>query len=220
MRILFINILCLAIVLLPAVAFADITPVTNQASPEAIAADSLALKSSDVDFFAADLYCTIRDVIRGSLGTVIGLIISITGGYSYLMKKSGYGLFFFFAGVALTALPGIFSWYYQGVIAAVGRDTNGVSNLGNGFVPSDKVTLDAWCAGYVAPDKSAKPAPTKTEKDIDKNAEMGIGLRSLVDGVGEPAYSCFRPINFDIDDDGKVSVSTMLGAGEPQYCAK
>lgn len=135
--------------------------------------------SSEVDYMAAVFYCDIRDVIRGSFGTLIGLLVSMTGLYSYLMSRSKYGFFFFIAGVALTGLPGLFDWYFKGAVEAFG-DSQIASR--KGYHPSnyeEVETLESWCESTSIAADTNQAAPLSSQKDVDVNAVKGIGLNSL-----------------------------------------
>jgi hypothetical protein len=150
-----------------------------------------------VDYFAAALYCDVRDIVSGSYGTLVGLLISMAGLYSYLMTRSGYGFFFFIAGVALTALPGIFNWYYQGTAQAFGGEDGAF--LGKSV--ANTITLEEWCEdSYDVDDVSGKSAAVDNMNFLrDEPAEKGDGLRSLddsEDNIGTCAYG--------IKDDGSA----------------
>lgn len=150
---------------------------------------------SDVDYFIAALYCDVRNVISGSFGTLIGLLISMAGLYSYLMTRSGYGFFFFIAGVALTGLPGIFDWYYRGVVQAFGSSGELIKD------PDKVTTLENWCATvYAASPKVASSSALMGNKSFDIRALRGEGVRSIDESIdlqtSDGGY-CFEPIRVD-----------------------
>tara|TARA_R110000868_G_scaffold218576_1_gene469035 strand:+ start:182803 stop:183411 length:609 start_codon:yes stop_codon:yes gene_type:complete len=199
---LFILFTVIALTLLPSMSFALAVPSAPSSSSDV---QILRESAGAIDYYTAILYCDIRDVINGTMGTLVGLLISIAGGYSYLIHRKGYGLFFFFAGVLLTGLPGIFSWYYEGMVTAFGS-YDGNSVLG---VTDKKETLESWCAGVGAHQGTGDKASGSTIKDEDVNAMKGVGLKSLE--FDDDSY-CFSPIKLKDDGsyDGLISTPNCV----------
>ncbi|PPR19759.1 MAG: hypothetical protein CFH43_00002 [Proteobacteria bacterium] len=165
--------------------------------------------SESVDYMVASFYCDVRDLISGTFGTVIGLLVSMAGLYSYLMSRSKYGFFFFIAGVALTGLPGLFDWYFKGVVKAFG-DSEIASRKGYSAADYEDVeTLDSWCAGTAIAADTNEASPLSSEKDQDANAAKGIGLHSLSSGdTNGDAYQYYM-----INEDG----SPLTVSPNPMY---
>lgn len=138
------------------------------------ASSTLHSSQDDVDYMVASFYCDVRDLISGSFGTLLGLLVSLAGLYSYLMTRSRYGFFFFIAGVALTGLPGLFDWYFRGVVQAFG-DTDLQKRKA---YTADVQTLDSWCKG-VTITNAVDAAPAEGEKSVDADAMQGVGLKGL-----------------------------------------
>lgn len=205
MRKFYISLIVLMLLVAPIVAVAVTTPPAPTGG--AIGGQVLSETQDNTTFFTARLYCDFRDIVKGSLGTAVGLIISLIGGYSYLMNKSGYGIFFFIAGVGLTAIPGIFDWYYRGVVEAFATKSNGSSALGGVLTKADKVTLEAWCKASTAVNQTSGGA-VKAKSDRDSAAELGVGLISIVEGNNSStgsastadstaSYTCYTAIKQD-----------------------
>ena len=74
--------------------------------------------------FAADsnvgssLLTDIQGILRGNLGVVVGLAISLFGLWMWLAQQSSWGLLIVIAGAALTAFPGIYGNLSQGFRSA------------------------------------------------------------------------------------------------------
>jgi len=61
------------------------------------------------------LFTDIQTLIRGNLGVLAGLLISLFGLWMWLVQQSSWGLLIVIAGAALTAFPGIYSGISQGI---------------------------------------------------------------------------------------------------------
>ncbi|MEC8067803.1 MAG: hypothetical protein VX154_08095 [Pseudomonadota bacterium] len=168
-------------VIAPALAYA-IGPATTSVSQSTTYSSQ-----GEVDFMVASFYCDVRGVISGTIGTLIGLVVSMAGLYSYLMSRSGYGFFFFIAGVAFTGLPGLFDWYFKGMVTAFGdaelHDRKGYTAADN----EDVATLDEWCEGITI-NKVSSSAPGTVKKSVDTIAMQAIGLHSLLDNESVYKY--------------------------------
>lgn len=179
-----------AIVMVSGAAYAAIGP----AVPGSVDS-TLNSTSAEVDYMVAAFYCEVRGVISGSLGTLAGLIISMSGLYSYLMTKSKYGLFFFIAGVAFTGLPGLFDWYYKGTVTAFGDSDihNRKQYAAAGL--DDIETLEHWCEGVTLTTVNNEAAPVSEVKDTDADALQGAGLKSISNDDND--YYEYKVINED-----------------------
>lgn len=62
-----------------------------------------------------ELLVTVSNLVKGSLGTLIGLGIALFGLYMWLIQQASWGIMVMIGGVALTAFPGIFDWMSKGV---------------------------------------------------------------------------------------------------------
>lgn len=89
--------------------------------PEVASAGAAAGGATDV---GSNLFQNVQDLIRGNLGVVIGLLLSLFGLWMWLVQQATWGLIIVIAGAALTAFPGIYGGISQGISQAFG-DTFG-----------------------------------------------------------------------------------------------
>lgn len=101
------------------VMLAVVVTVTLATAPEMAHASSGAGQS---------LLQDITGLLTGSMGTVIGLGISLFGLWVWLAQQSSWGLLIVIAGAAITAFPGLYKGMTQGFKAAfAGSGAQGTS---------------------------------------------------------------------------------------------
>ena len=83
--------------------------------PEVASAQALAGGATDV---GNTLYQNVQDLIRGNLGVVIGLVLSLFGLWMWLVQQATWGLLIVIGGAALTAFPGIYGSISSGITNA------------------------------------------------------------------------------------------------------
>ena len=80
------------------------------------------------------LFTDVQNLIRGNLGVVIGLALSLFGLWMWLVQQATWGLIIVIGGAALTAFPGIFGSLSQGIQSAF-EDAKGSADVA--VTPSD-----------------------------------------------------------------------------------
>lgn len=89
------------------------------------------LALAQADSVGEGLFNDIQTLIRGNLGVLAGLLISLFGLWMWLVQQSSWGLLIVIAGAALTAFPGIYSGISQGISNAfddIDTDASGAKN--------------------------------------------------------------------------------------------
>lgn len=80
---------------------------------------------------------TLIDVITGSIGTLLGLGITILGLWTWIIgQKTGAGIIMIIGGVALTMAPSIFTGAQEMVGGVVEQFSGGDSSMGTGAAGS------------------------------------------------------------------------------------
>ena len=67
-----------------------------------------AFAASDGTGVGEDLFGDVQDLIRGNLGVVVGLGLSLFGLWMWLVQQATWGLLIVVGGAALTAFPGFY----------------------------------------------------------------------------------------------------------------
>lgn len=80
--------------------------------------------AQSADAAGDELMANVLDMMRGSLGTLVGLGIALFGLYMWLIQQSSWGIMVMIGGVALTAFPGIFDWMRTGFADAAGGNAS------------------------------------------------------------------------------------------------
>ncbi len=62
-----------------------------------------------------NLFNDVQSLIRGNIGVLVGLLISLFGLWMWLVQQSSFGLVIVIAGAAVTAFPGIYAGISQGI---------------------------------------------------------------------------------------------------------
>ncbi len=101
-----------------------------------------------------EVYCDIRDLVRGSVGTIIGFLFALGGLVMLLLKGSNYGIVLIIIGISVTAFPGLINSVIVGMSTASSEAddiTIGTCNS-SGTLPStntisDNVTINAITRG-------------------------------------------------------------------------
>ena len=88
--------------------------VVAATAPEA----AFAADSSGATGVGEDLFSNVQDLIRGNLGVVIGLVLSLFGLWMWLVQQATWGLLIVAGGAALTAFPGIYGSISTNIDAA------------------------------------------------------------------------------------------------------
>ncbi len=66
------------------------------------------------------LLTDVQNLLTGSLGTVVGLGISLFGLWVWLAQQSSWGILILIAGAAITAFPGLYKGMTDGFKSAFG----------------------------------------------------------------------------------------------------
>lgn len=66
----------------------------------------------------SSLLTDVTNLLTGSLGTVVGLGISLFGLWVWLAQQSSWGILILIAGAAITAFPGLYKGMTEGFQAA------------------------------------------------------------------------------------------------------
>ena len=78
----------------------------------------------------SELFTDVQDLIRGNLGVVVGLGLSLFGLWMWLVQQATWGLLLVVGGAALTAFPGIYGAISSNVKTAF-SDSFGNPSQGN-----------------------------------------------------------------------------------------
>lgn len=92
----FLSIIALSLFIIPEVAFAQNTTA------------------------GGSLLTDVQNLLTGSLGTVVGLGISLFGLWVWLAQQSSWGILILIAGAAITAFPGLYKGLTDGFKSAFG----------------------------------------------------------------------------------------------------
>ena len=65
-----------------------------------------------------EVYCDVRDLTTGNLGTMIGFGFAFAGLLMLLLKGSNYGIFMIITGISVTAFPGLINSFIEGMSIA------------------------------------------------------------------------------------------------------
>lgn len=79
---------------------------------------------------AYDTYCSIKGMVSGNLGLMVGFGAAVFGLVQLIQGKTGAGLFLILGGALVTALPGMI----EGTLSGLGSvlRTSGISETGDG----------------------------------------------------------------------------------------
>ena len=83
----------------------------------------------------SDLFDDVQDLIRGNLGVVIGLVLSLFGLWMWLVQQATWGLVIVVGGAALTAFPGIYGAVSDNISTAF-DNSFGDPSIGDDTTPS------------------------------------------------------------------------------------
>lgn len=133
---------------------------------------SLAFLSFSGDIYAQefgqDLYCTVRNIMRGSIGTLIGLSIAFVGFVLFIIKDDKSYLKWLLVGMAVTAYPGLF----ESTIDSMGKASSAVQD--NKPVAATRAAMYGSCDGRSIAASGDKKANVLVQKDgVTVNANDG-----------------------------------------------
>ncbi|MEC9292044.1 MAG: hypothetical protein VX730_06550 [Pseudomonadota bacterium] len=77
-----------------------------------------------------EVYCDLRELVRGSVGTIIGFLFALGGLILLLLKGSNYGIVLIIIGISVTAFPGLINSVIVGISTASSEsaDISGIDN--------------------------------------------------------------------------------------------
>ncbi len=86
-------------------------------------------------------------LLKGNIGTIVGLGIALLGLYTWLVQQSGWGVIMIIGGVVVTAFPGLFSSLQDGFTAAFTDASSDQQTILGGGDPGGAVNSGAGNSG-------------------------------------------------------------------------
>lgn len=122
----------------------------------------------------AEVRAAVEDLLTGSTGTAIGLSLSLSGLWVWLVRQSSWGLALVVGGAAVTAFPGIYNGLAEGFKTAFAAAIDGSAGTGSA-AQYESAAPTGWSGSIAQPRQAAtvipvtdtppwqqNPAPTKT----------------------------------------------------------
>ncbi len=121
-----------------------------------------------------EVYCDVRELVTGNVGTLIGFAFAFAGFVILLMKGSNYGIFMIIVGISVTAFPGLINAFIEGISTASSEANDmTIGSCVSGELPAaTAITRDGAAAATFNPmDALTRSAPPRETTIVPPSIE-------------------------------------------------